>query len=60
LQNFIKKMANFPKAFEGENICAVCGDPISPEKFRDELSLKEWKISKMCQVCQDKVFGKNE
>ncbi len=32
-----------------------CGKPI--DGFRDELSRKEYRISGMCQTCQDKVFG---
>jgi uncharacterized CHY-type Zn-finger protein len=34
--------------------CVTCGDPI--EKFRDELSQREYRISGMCQKCQDEVF----
>jgi hypothetical protein len=37
------------------DICVVCHDPI--EGFRDPLSVKEYKISGMCQKCQDQVFG---
>ena len=37
------------------SLCMTCdGDAIN---FRDELSLKEYTISGMCQACQDKVFG---
>lgn len=32
-----------------------CGKPI--DGFRDDLSAKEYRISGMCQTCQDKVFG---
>lgn len=35
--------------------CMTCSDTI--KSFRDELSLREYKISGMCQECQDKVFG---
>jgi len=31
-----------------------CGRPITP--FRDNLSLKEYRISGLCQECQDKIF----
>jgi len=31
-----------------------CGKPIGP--FRDNLSLKEYRISGLCQECQDKIF----
>jgi len=37
------------------NMCVTCGRPVPG--FRDELSLKEYSISGMCQACQDGVFG---
>ena len=37
-----------------ENICSWCGE--SAEEFEDDLSRKEYKISGMCQACQDDVF----
>jgi hypothetical protein len=47
--------------------CATCGKPPSlsgrndmPKEvfiFRDELSAREYRISGMCQACQDGVFG---
>lgn len=36
--------------------CKFCGKPIN--YLRDAISVKEWNISGMCQMCQDKVFGK--
>lgn len=39
-----------------ENECMTClGEA---DYFRDELSKKEYRISGMCQDCQDRVFGK--
>ena len=38
-------------------ICPFCGDEINIDKFKDELSKKEFTISGLCQQCQDKVFG---
>lgn len=38
--------------------CPLCGKIISPCEFRDELSVKEYKISGMCQHCQDEIFGR--
>jgi hypothetical protein len=35
--------------------CVSCGKPA--DKFRDELSRKEFQISGLCQDCQDKTFG---
>jgi len=38
-------------------VCVVCGsDKVKPEDFRDDLSRREYRISFMCQTCQDKVF----
>lgn len=37
-------------------LCPMCGNKI--EGFRDELSLKEYGISGLCQECQDLTFGK--
>lgn len=37
--------------------CPLCGNLISINEFRNELSRKEFKISGMCQICQDKIFG---
>lgn len=34
--------------------CAFCDTPNL--NFRDELSRKEYRISQLCQDCQDKVF----
>ena len=37
--------------------CATCGKPTGNTKdFRDLLSMREYKISRMCQVCQDRLF----
>ena len=35
-------------------VCPMCGKPIS--KFKNELSEREYKISGMCQICQDDFF----
>jgi hypothetical protein len=41
--------------------CVTCGSEKTKEAdFRDALSVKEYSISKMCQVCQDDVFGGEE
>ena len=38
-------------------VCATCGDLIEADGFTDELSRKEYKISGMCQNCQNSVFN---
>ena len=50
----------FPKAMANidAGLCATCGKPVG--EFRDELSKKEFKISGMCQICQNSVFDQPE
>ena len=41
-----------------KNVCAFCGtDKVKPEDFRDNISLREYYISGLCQTCMDKIFG---
>jgi len=41
-------------------VCVFCKKSIDPDKdFRNEISKKEFKISGICQDCQDEVFGKD-
>lgn len=41
-----------------EGYCTICGGPAT--EFKDALSEKEFTISGMCQVCQDKFFVEAE
>lgn len=48
------------EAVEAGN-CPFCGKVIHPNtEFKDELSLREYKISGICQTCQDKTFSEPE
>jgi len=38
--------------------CPYCGKLITD--FKDELSLKEFQISGLCQICQDEVFKNDD
>ena len=38
--------------------CVACGG--SADYFKDELSVKEYLISTLCQRCQDDVFEETE
>lgn len=40
------------------NGCVMCGKPAT--QFRDAISQREYKISGLCQQCQDKVFVEPE
>ena len=55
----IMKKVGFKKEVENVEIgiCPFCTNPISKDEFRDELSLKEYQISGLCQNCQDEMFG---
>lgn len=37
-----------------ENTCWCCGK--TADNFKDEISLREFKISGLCQSCQDDIF----
>ena len=36
--------------------CPLCGEKININDFKNDLSIKEFTISGMCQKCQDKIF----
>jgi len=61
-QNMENFLNNFTKQNFGRDrnahTCVTCGScKIKPEDFKDDLSRREFDISKMCQECQDGVFG---
>lgn len=41
-----------------KGVCPTCDAKI--KDFRDDLSYKEYLISGMCQMCQDKSFKRSE
>ncbi len=55
---------NIAQAFHGmtmtealeKGVCVDCKKSVEGS-FKDDLSIKEYSISGLCQVCQDKVFG---
>lgn len=57
MTNFLDRMFGRTFAIESD-LCVTCSGPA--EKFRDDLSRKEYTISGMCQKCQDSVFGVDE
>ncbi len=40
--------------------CPLCNTEIDMSKFRDECSKREYKISGICQVCQDSISNNND
>ena len=62
LQNFLDGFAK--KAFgisqteaKEKKVCPFCHKPINMEDFKDPLSIKEFRMSGLCQKCQDDTFG---
>ena len=53
----ILKKAGFEKEVKliNNHKCPTCGEDIN--NFKDESSIREFKISGMCQKCQDKIFN---
>lgn len=58
VNNFAKKVfgTTLDEAKE-KNICVMCKAPCGPADFKDDLSRAEYKISGICQKCQDELFG---
>lgn len=54
----IMRAAGFGAEVDKKNkgICPFCSKEVNEEDFRDALSLKEFKISGLCQKCQDDFF----
>jgi len=48
----------FPEMFElvKNKKCPFCKKKIIIDEFKNDLSLKEYKISGLCQKCQDETF----
>lgn len=42
------------------DFCVCHGKPVDFQAFRDDLSRKEYRISKLCQEGQDDFFGVEE
>jgi len=43
-----------------KQICPLCDKKVNINDFRDNLSIKEFTISGLCQECQDKIFNETE
>ncbi len=36
--------------------CPFCGERVKMKEFRDEVSVREFKLNGLCQGCQDEMF----
>jgi len=52
------RQVGFEKEINNINLglCPLCGKTVKEKDFKDKLSLKEFKISGMCQTCMDEIF----
>ena len=41
---------------QNQGICPFCKEKVDPNEFHDKLSWEEFKISGLCQKCQDEFF----
>lgn len=54
IENFLEKTFGRTTAIESDT-CVFCKDPNI--NFRNEISKREYRISGLCQNCQDNAFG---
>jgi len=40
-----------------QGMCPACGNLVIVEDLKNEISIAEHKISGLCQICQDDIFG---
>ena len=62
LEAFVNKFAKQAFGHErGGKQCVFCGSmKVGPGDFRDEPSRAEFRISFLCQKCQDETFGSDD
>ena len=55
----IMKVMGFGKQIKlvEERQCPICKKPTKESDFKDSLSRVEYRISGLCQTCQDEVFS---
>jgi len=58
----IMKKVGFVKELEQIEMgnCPLCHNKVEAKDFEDELSVKEFKISGICQSCQDKIWERKK
>lgn len=57
IEDFVSSIAGKSRKKSIENDkCAWCGSDVAPWTFNDKRSLDEYRISGMCQKCQNEIF----
>jgi len=58
IQSIMRASVPFPQRLDAGDGCPICDMSVNVAKdFRDDISRKEFEISRLCQRCQDNVFG---
>lgn len=52
----VDKLFPSAKKLKEQGKCPSCAKVIKTDEFKDQLSVKEYVISGLCQDCQDLVF----
>jgi len=55
IEHFITETFGDRRATIQADKCMSCGNPATD--FRNDISRREYRISGLCQMCQDGVFG---
>ena len=42
---------------KNEGVCPFCNELVNMNDFKDELSKKDFRITGMCQTCQDNFYN---
>ena len=55
----IMKMMGFSKEVERvkAGLCPMCEVKVDADEFTNDINEREFKISGLCQYCQDAIFG---
>ena len=40
-----------------EQKCPICTNFVNEDEFRNVLSKQDYKITGLCQICQDRIYG---
>lgn len=60
LAQIIRKVLDVAARRRAQGKCPVCGQKTRLSDFLDELSVREYRISGLCQTCQDATFKEEE
>jgi hypothetical protein len=62
MTELLKKTGLFKEqlALKDEKKCPICKNAVNETEFTDQISIDEFKITGLCQKCQDDVFNNED